>query len=143
MLALAGCGTCIQGNISLPDADRDSGVPDMFIFYRPRFNVMWRKEKDGKIEVRSKLTHFCFLLVHIHIRLDLDSGQTVFISRAGRVLVVCSVWALKFWTFKINSGSTESDDPKVQHGRILVNITDCFSALNQTITEFCRISGSA
>uniref|UniRef100_A0A3Q3ARR9 Interferon alpha/beta receptor 2-like n=1 Tax=Kryptolebias marmoratus TaxID=37003 RepID=A0A3Q3ARR9_KRYMA len=45
-LSLAGCGTCIQGNISLPVADRN-------INYDPSFSVFWRKEKDRKIYVRN------------------------------------------------------------------------------------------
>ncbi|XP_013881256.1 interferon alpha/beta receptor 2 [Austrofundulus limnaeus] len=49
VFSLAGCGTCIQGNISLPFPDRKQ--------FDPSFMVWWRKEKNDKedhLETRNR-----------------------------------------------------------------------------------------
>ncbi|XP_038575689.1 uncharacterized protein LOC119903521 isoform X5 [Micropterus salmoides] len=42
-LSLTGCGNCIQINISLPEADGQSGIPDIQELYDADFRVSWRK----------------------------------------------------------------------------------------------------
>ncbi|XP_077391993.1 interleukin-10 receptor subunit beta-like isoform X2 [Festucalex cinctus] len=39
------CGNCIQINISLPEADKSSGIPnnDIMAFYKANFRVLWKK----------------------------------------------------------------------------------------------------
>ncbi|XP_040913016.1 interferon alpha/beta receptor 2-like [Toxotes jaculatrix] len=54
--SLAGCGNCIQMNISLPEADRSSGIDDILRFYDAHFRVLLRRDKkvDSDCEIRSK-----------------------------------------------------------------------------------------
>ncbi|XP_078796352.1 uncharacterized protein LOC144988905 isoform X2 [Oryzias latipes] len=49
-LSVAGCGTCLRVNISLPEADRHSGAGDIQKFYGAVFKVFWRKGQQGKVE---------------------------------------------------------------------------------------------
>ncbi|XP_041807391.1 cytokine receptor family member b1 isoform X2 [Chelmon rostratus] len=42
-LSLTGCGNCIQISISLPEADRSSGVDDIHSFYGAEYQVQWKK----------------------------------------------------------------------------------------------------
>lgn len=53
-LSVAGCGTCLRVNISLPEADRHSGAGDIQKFYGAVFKVFWRKGQQGKVEVRGR-----------------------------------------------------------------------------------------
>uniref|UniRef100_A0A3P9ITY7 Fibronectin type-III domain-containing protein n=1 Tax=Oryzias latipes TaxID=8090 RepID=A0A3P9ITY7_ORYLA len=53
-LAVAGCGTCLWVNISLPEADRHSGAGDIQKFYGAVFKIFWRKGQQGKVEVRGR-----------------------------------------------------------------------------------------
>nr|XP_019955334.1 PREDICTED: uncharacterized protein LOC109637429 [Paralichthys olivaceus] len=48
-VSLAGCGNCIQVNISLPEADRSSGIDDIQKLYASQFRVVWKSE-NNKIE---------------------------------------------------------------------------------------------
>nr|XP_054607246.1 interferon alpha/beta receptor 2 isoform X1 [Nothobranchius furzeri]XP_054607247.1 interferon alpha/beta receptor 2 isoform X1 [Nothobranchius furzeri] len=51
-VSLAGCGTCIQGNISHPVFDSQSEVP-----FAPHFSVMWRKKTENnqqELETQKK-----------------------------------------------------------------------------------------
>ncbi|KAM4731515.1 uncharacterized protein FYW61_009522 [Anableps anableps] len=48
LLSVAGCGTCIQVNISLPDLDPVTKAEG--IHYDIIFRVRWRKGKDGEIQ---------------------------------------------------------------------------------------------
>ncbi|XP_024141651.1 interleukin-20 receptor subunit alpha [Oryzias melastigma] len=52
-LSLSGCGSCLRVNISLPEADRHSGVPDIQKLYDSSFKVFWRKGSQGKVEELS------------------------------------------------------------------------------------------
>ncbi|XP_034429269.1 cytokine receptor family member b1 [Hippoglossus hippoglossus] len=49
-VSLAGCGNCIQINMSLPEADRSSGIDDIQKFYYSDFRVVCKR---GKTEVGS------------------------------------------------------------------------------------------
>ncbi|TKS67652.1 Interferon alpha/beta receptor 2 [Collichthys lucidus] len=42
-LSLAGCGNCIQINISLPEPDRSSEIEDIHSFYGVNYRVVWKK----------------------------------------------------------------------------------------------------
>ncbi|KAF7645007.1 hypothetical protein LDENG_00212110 [Lucifuga dentata] len=42
-VSLAGCGTCINVNISMPEADKKSKIPDIQEMYKCPFRVMWHK----------------------------------------------------------------------------------------------------
>uniref|UniRef100_A0A8C8DGI7 Interferon/interleukin receptor domain-containing protein n=1 Tax=Oryzias sinensis TaxID=183150 RepID=A0A8C8DGI7_9TELE len=53
-LAVAGCGTCLWVNISLPEADRHSGAGDIQKYYGADFKIFWRKGHQGKVEVRGQ-----------------------------------------------------------------------------------------
>lgn len=52
-VTLTECGNCIQINISLPEADKSSGIPnnDIMAIYKAKFRVLWKK--SNKIEVRD------------------------------------------------------------------------------------------
>ncbi|XP_051938986.1 cytokine receptor family member b1 isoform X2 [Hippocampus zosterae] len=53
------CGNCIQINISLPEADKSSGIPnnDIMAIYKAKFRVLWKKsnktEEVYKTQARS------------------------------------------------------------------------------------------
>ncbi|XP_029314458.1 cytokine receptor family member b1 [Cottoperca gobio] len=49
-VSLAGCGNCIQINISLPEADESTNINDMKGFYGAHFKVLWRKPKEKLTE---------------------------------------------------------------------------------------------
>ncbi|XP_040004002.1 cytokine receptor family member b1 isoform X2 [Xiphias gladius] len=54
-LSLAGYGNCIQINMSLPEADKSSGIDDIQKFYDAHFRVWWRREKKVESqETRNK-----------------------------------------------------------------------------------------
>ncbi|XP_045910211.1 uncharacterized protein LOC123973893 isoform X3 [Micropterus dolomieu] len=53
-LSLTGCGNCIQINISLPEADRQSGIPDIQKLYDPDFRVSWRKHNATVESFKTK-----------------------------------------------------------------------------------------
>ncbi|XP_078119140.1 cytokine receptor family member b1 isoform X2 [Sander vitreus] len=48
-VSLTGCGNCIQINISLPKAERGSGIKnqDIKAVLNPRFEILWRKPKEA------------------------------------------------------------------------------------------------
>ncbi|XP_068428701.1 cytokine receptor family member b1 [Clinocottus analis] len=49
-VSLAGCGSCIQINMSLPEADRSSGIKDIKKFYPgSHFRVNWRIGHTGAV----------------------------------------------------------------------------------------------
>ncbi|TMS06523.1 Interferon alpha/beta receptor 2 [Larimichthys crocea] len=48
-LSLAGCGNCIQINISLPEPDRSSEIDDIHNFYGVNYRVVWKKF-NGELE---------------------------------------------------------------------------------------------
>ncbi|XP_054470934.1 interleukin-10 receptor subunit beta-like [Anoplopoma fimbria] len=55
-ISLAGCGNCIHVNISLPEADRSSGIKDMKTIYPgSQFEVIWMKGK-GTMPQGSAIT---------------------------------------------------------------------------------------
>uniref|UniRef100_A0A3Q2Z4T2 Interferon alpha/beta receptor 2-like n=2 Tax=Hippocampus comes TaxID=109280 RepID=A0A3Q2Z4T2_HIPCM len=53
------CGNCIQINMSLPEADKSSGIPnnDIMAIYKAKFRVLWKRsnkiEEVYKTEARS------------------------------------------------------------------------------------------
>ncbi|KAI3356617.1 hypothetical protein L3Q82_017827, partial [Scortum barcoo] len=79
-LSLAGCGNCIQINITLPEADSSSRIHDIQKFYGAQFIVYWRKHKEAQasFETQNKSftlnnlengTEYC-VWVHMKIRLN-------------------------------------------------------------------------
>ncbi|XP_049904284.1 cytokine receptor family member b1 [Epinephelus moara] len=46
-VSLAGCGNCIQINISLPEADRSSKISDIQEFYGAQFKIYWKKHNES------------------------------------------------------------------------------------------------
>ncbi|XP_071341594.1 cytokine receptor family member b1 isoform X2 [Trachinotus anak] len=87
-LSVAGCGNCIQINMSLPEADKSSGISDIHKYYDVHFNVTLRKT-SGKPELRSSVTRnksftlnnlqegveYC-VQVHTKIRLNQNTKPT-------------------------------------------------------------------
>ncbi|KAM9802238.1 uncharacterized protein ACBT44_014604 isoform 4-T5 [Syngnathus typhle] len=49
------CGNCILINISLPKADKSSGIPnnDILAFYKGKFRVLWKKSNKTEIHAKS------------------------------------------------------------------------------------------
>ncbi|XP_044073816.1 cytokine receptor family member b1 isoform X2 [Siniperca chuatsi] len=53
-LSLAGCGKCIQINISLPEADRSSRIDDIQKFYNAHFKVSWKKREEAVVSCETQ-----------------------------------------------------------------------------------------
>lgn len=56
-VSLVGCGNCIHVNISLPEADRSSGIKDIKSFYPgSQFSVYWKKLNGAVVR---QTTNYC------------------------------------------------------------------------------------
>ncbi|XP_035460273.2 interferon lambda receptor 1 isoform X2 [Scophthalmus maximus] len=55
-VSLAGCGNCIQINMSLPEADRSSGINDIQKFFTAYFRIFCRRGKEtvGSYKTQNK-----------------------------------------------------------------------------------------
>ncbi|KAM9344394.1 uncharacterized protein KZ484_016726 [Pholidichthys leucotaenia] len=49
-VSLTGHGHCLQVDVSLPKPDKSSGISDITKIYGDRFDVFWKKGKEGKAE---------------------------------------------------------------------------------------------
>lgn len=67
LLSVAGCGTCIQGNISMPDLD--PYTKDHAVYYDFSYTVRWRKGNGGEIQVKY-ISYIKFLLYTAKISSD-------------------------------------------------------------------------
>ncbi|XP_038575686.1 interleukin-20 receptor subunit alpha-like isoform X2 [Micropterus salmoides] len=110
-LSLTGCGNCIQINISLPEADGQSGIPDIQELYDADFRVSWRKHnatvesfktKDRNLTIEN-LQYGMEYCVQVHTEAYLNKNTmpsdwkctfTSIVERSRGPLVVGSVAAL-------------------------------------------------
>ncbi|KAM9346919.1 uncharacterized protein ABDE67_011240 [Symphorus nematophorus] len=93
-LSLAGCGKCIQINISLPDPDRHSGIKNFHEFYYPRYRILWKKregrEKPQLVETRDRSYTLPNLQKGVEYCFQVETSATL------RVHVETSAWECTF-----------------------------------------------
>ncbi|XP_058479377.1 cytokine receptor family member b1 [Solea solea] len=79
VLSLAGCGDCIEINISLPEADRSSGINDMHKFYSPQFRILYRGKETLVDFLTKKLNNI--------IISNLDTGVEYCVQVQTKIIV--------------------------------------------------------
>ncbi|XP_026151283.1 cytokine receptor family member b1 isoform X2 [Mastacembelus armatus] len=86
-LLLAGCGNCIQINISLPEAERSSGIRDIQKHYDADFRISFQKKGKSAAEIKTSNktytlqnletdTEYC-IQVHTEIRTNKNTKPSV------------------------------------------------------------------